>query len=87
MLELTESAKKRLHQSLAEANRSDQRGKCFRLVPTSHPDFVTLSLAKPAPSDTTYKDDGVTVLAVPKALQPVGTRHLDIDAEGKLKLR
>ena len=86
MLKLTETAKNRLHKSLAAADKPKLQGKCFRIVPKDNK-FLTLKLAKPAPSDTVFTHDGNDVLALPKALQPFFQgKSLDIDSEGNLKL-
>ena len=86
MFELTEAAKGRLHKSLATANKPEQKGKCFRIVPKNDK-FLTLKLATPAPSDNIFEHNGDQVLAMPKALQPFFEgKSLDIDSTGKLKL-
>jgi hypothetical protein len=86
MLELTEAAKAQLHRSLAKADKPEQQGKCFRVVPKDEA-FLTLKLATPAPSDTIFEHKGDQVLAMPKALQPFfEDKSLDIDKSGKLKL-
>ena len=86
MLQLTEAASQRLQRSLAAADRPDQEGKCFRIVPKDNKN-LTLRLAKPAPSDILYSQDGDTILALPKALQPFfEDKCLGIDDSGKLKL-
>lgn len=86
MLELTEDASQRLRKSLAAADRPDQQGKCFRIVPKNDK-LLTLKLAKPAPSDILYSQDGDTILALPKALQPFfENKCLGIDDRGKLQL-
>lgn len=86
MLEVTEAAKKQLHKTLGAMRTHEQHDKCFRIVPKDDK-FLTLSLAKPAPSDSTFKHDGQTVLALPKGLQRVvENKSLDIDNSGKLKL-
>lgn len=86
MFELTEAAKSKLHSSLAAADKPEQRGKCFRVIPKDD-HFLTLKLAKPVPSDTVFEHEGDKVLAMPKALQPfLEGRSLDIDNSGNLKL-
>ncbi len=86
MLELTEAVKDQLHRSLATADKPEQRGKCFRVVPKDDK-YLTLKLATPAPSDTVFEHKGDKVLAMPKAFQPFfDGRSLDIDNSGKLKL-
>lgn len=73
-----------MHKSLATADRTDQQGKCFRVVPNSD-DNLTLKFAKPAPSDTIYEHDGDSVLALPKALaQHLENKCMDVDSNGKL---
>lgn len=87
MFELTHAAGEQLHKSLAASRTPDLEGKCFRIVPQDER-RLTLKLGKPAPSDATYEYDGDVVLAVPKSLAPfVDNRSLDIDSDGKLKLR
>ena len=86
MFELTEAAKEKLHRSLAATPMADREGKCFRIVPKDDR-YLTLKLAEPAPSDTTFRHDGAIVLALPKALQPFfENKSLDSDRGGKLKL-
>lgn len=86
MLELTETARSRLHRSLAAADKPDQQDKCFRIVPKDDK-VLTLKLARPASSDTIFTHEGANVLALPKALQPFFQgKSLDIDSSGNLKL-
>lgn len=86
MLELTEAAGSQLHQSLAANQIAAREQKCFRVIPKDDQQ-LTLTLAKPAPSDSTFEHDGTVVLAVPKALQPFfEDKSLDIDDDGRLKL-
>jgi hypothetical protein len=86
MLELTKAAKSQLYNSLANADKPAQHGKCFRIVPKDEKS-LTLKLAKPSPSDKVFTHDGETILALPKVLQPFfRDKSLDIDASGKLKL-
>jgi len=86
MLELTNSAKSQLHRSLVAADSPEQEGKCFRIVPKDDR-FLTLKLATPQDSDTVFKYEGITILALPKALQPFfEDKSLDIDQSGQLKL-
>jgi hypothetical protein len=88
MFKLTKNARERLYRSLEKANGTKQQGsRCFRLERTAHPNFVTLNLAKPEPTDTIYEEDDVTVLAVPDDLQPILTRRLDIDDGGNVRFR
>lgn len=87
MLELTQNAGARLRRALATASMADSEGKCFRVVPKDDKQ-LTLKIAKPAPSDSTFEHDGEVVLALPKALRPFfDGKRLDIDGTGKLKLR
>lgn len=86
MFELTDAAAERLHKSLAGPRMQDHEGKCFRVVPKDDK-YLTLKLAKPAPSDSTFEHDGAVVLAVPKAIRPFfKDKCLDIDKGGKLTL-
>ena len=88
MFELTEAAGARLHESLAASRMQDDeaKGKCFRVIPKDDRK-LTLKLAKPAASDSTFKHDGAVVLALPKALRPFFKgKSLDIDHGGKLRL-
>jgi hypothetical protein len=86
MLELTQAVKQRLHKSLATADKPEQQGKCFRIVPEDER-ILTLKLARPAPSDTVFTHKGDKVLALPKALRPFFQgKSLDIDAAGTLRL-
>jgi hypothetical protein len=86
MLELTEAARSRLHESLEKADGPWQQGKCFRIVPKNDR-LLTLKLATPTPSDTIFTHEGDEVLAMPKALQPFFEgKRLDIDDSGKLRL-
>ena len=87
MFELTDAAGAQLHKSLASTRMPEHEGKCFRVVPKDN-NYLTLKLAKPALSDATYKHDGATVLALPKALRPFfKNKSLDIDDTGNLKLK
>lgn len=86
MLELTETAKNRLHRSLAASDHPGREGRCFRIVPKDDRN-LTLRVARPEPSDTVFKHEGETILALPKALQPFfKDKSLDIDKSGRLKL-
>ena len=86
MLELTEAAGAQLHKSLARAQMPDHEGKCFRIVPKDK-QYLTLTLERPAPTDSTFEHEGATVLALPEALSPFfKDRSLDIDKSGNLKL-
>jgi len=86
MLELTDAAKTQLHKSLAATPMTEREGKCFRIVPTQDK-HLTIRLARPAPSDSTFRHKGAVVLALPKALRRfVKDKSLDIDNSGKLVL-
>jgi hypothetical protein len=86
MFQLTEAAGAQLHKSLAGNRMSEHEGKCFRVVPKDD-NSLTLTLAKPTSSDSTFEHDGAVVLAVPKAIRPFfKDKSLDIDSSGKLKL-
>lgn len=86
MFELTDAAGAQLHKSLAGTQMPDHEGKCFRIVPKDDR-FLTMKLARPAPSDETVEHDGAVVLAVPKALLPFfRDKRLDVDQNGRLKL-
>ena len=86
MLELTTATCKQLHDSLAKAEKPTQEGKCFRIVPKDRR-FLTLTLARPAASDTVFTHDGDVILALPRRLAPFfENKSLDIDAKGKLTL-
>jgi len=86
MFELTDAAGARLHKSLTGTRMPDDEGKCFRVVPKDDK-YLTLKLARPAPSDSTFEYDGAVVLALPKAIRPFfRNKSLDIDESGKLKL-
>ena len=88
MFELTEAAGARLHKSLAASHMQDDdaKGKCFRIIPKDDKQ-LTLKMAKPAPSDSTFSHDGAIVLALPKALRPLfKDKSLDIDGRGRLRL-
>lgn len=86
MLELTEVAKSRLHESLAAADKTVRQGKCFRIVPKDD-NSMTLKIATPASNDTIFTHDGDKILALPKALRPYfKDKCLDIDPTGRLRL-
>lgn len=85
MLQLTDAAKQRLHQSLTAAAPAERDGKCYRIVPKDDR-HLTLRLAKPAPSDETFRHEGDVVLALPRALRTfVEDKRLDIDRRGQLR--
>lgn len=87
MLAVSTTAKKHLYKHLESSDKPGVAGKCFRVVPTAHDQFLTLSLAKPAPGDKTYQHAGKTVLALPQSLQRVcSERRLCLDDDGKLFL-
>jgi len=84
MLELTQAAKERLHKSLSMSDATGGEGKCFRIVPKDDKN-LTLTLAKPADSDSTFSHEGQVILALPKVLQPLfDDRSLDIDEGGRI---
>lgn len=87
MLDLTQNAGAQLCRALAATSMPENKGKCFRIVPKDDKQ-LTLKIARPAPSDSTFKYDGKVVLALPKALRPFFEgKRLDIDDSGQLKLR
>ena len=86
MFELAETTKRQLSKSLAAADKPAHRGKCFRVVPKDDK-LLSLTLAKPAPSDRVIEHRGKTIFALPKALEPFfDNRRLEIDASGKFVL-
>jgi hypothetical protein len=86
MFELTDAAGAKLHESLTGNETPEHKGKCFRVVPKDD-NSLTLKLAKPTPSDSTFEHDGAVVLAVPKAIRPFfKDKSLDIDSSGRLQL-
>lgn len=86
MLELTDAVKQRLHESLAAADKPEQQGKCFRIMPKDER-FLTLKLARPAPNDTIFTHEGDNVLALPRALKPLlQGKSLGVNSTGMLKL-
>ena len=86
MFGLTDAASAQLHKSLTRNRIPADEGKCFRVIPKDDK-FLTLKLARPEPSDATFEHDGVTVLALPKALQSFcKDKSLDLDRSGELRL-
>jgi hypothetical protein len=84
MLQVTQTAKKKLHASLARSETVNDEGKCFRIVPKDEK-TLTLKIAAPKSSDSTFSHEGQVILALPEALQPLfEDRRLDIDDGGKL---
>lgn len=86
MLQLTQSAKEKLHASLARSEVLNDEGKCFRIVPKDEK-TLTLTIAVPETSDSMFSHEGQEILALPKALQPLfEDRRLDIDDGGNLTI-
>lgn len=86
MLDLSNAAGAQLQHSLKSAQLPESEKKCFRVVPKDD-SALTLKLATPAPSDSTFEYAGKVVLAVPEALGPFfEDKTLDVDREGQLKL-
>lgn len=86
MFELTKAAGKQLHKSLARIRIPEHDGKCFCMVPKDDK-YLTLKLARPAASDSTFTHDGKVVLALPRTLgSSLRVKSLDVDQSGKLKL-
>lgn len=84
MLQLTQSAREKLHASLNRSEALSDEGKCFRIVPKDEK-TVTLTLAEPDATDSTFSHEGQVILAVPEALGPLfNDRSLDIDDGGNL---
>lgn len=84
MLQLTQSAKEKLHASLAQSDAISDEGKCFRIVPKDEK-TLTLMLAEPDSTDATFTHEGQIILALPEALGPLfKDRSLDIDDGGNL---
>lgn len=85
MLEVSETAMKLMHRSLQKVDSDDIGGKCFRIVPAKDDNFLTIELEEPADSDTRFKFDGRTILALPESLRLVcRERRIDINNDGKL---
>ena len=86
MLEVTEAAKKQLHDSLLERQSGTNHGRCFRIMPKEDRS-LTLNLAKPHPGDSTIEHEGQVVLAVPKSLASFfNNKNIDVDTGGNLKI-
>ena len=84
MLQLTQTAKEKLHASLARSDTVNDEGKCFRIVPKDEK-TLTLTIEAPETSDSTFSHDGQVILALPEALQPLfEDKSLDIDDGGNL---
>ena len=84
MLQLTQTAKEKLHASLTRSETVNEEGKCFRIVPKDEK-TLTLTLAEPDSTDSTFTHQGQVILALPEALGPLfKDRSLDIDAGGNL---
>jgi hypothetical protein len=84
MLQLTQTAKEKLHASLARSDTANDEGKCFRIVPKDEK-TLTLTVATPETSDSTFSHEGQVILALPEALQPLfEDKSLDIDDGGNL---
>ncbi len=84
MLQITQTAKERLHASLTRSETVNDEGKCFRIVPKDEK-TLTLTVATPENSDSTFSHDGQVILALPEALQPLfENKSLDIDDGGNL---
>lgn len=84
MLQITQTAKEKLHASLTRSETVNDEGKCFRIVPKDEK-TLTLTVATPESSDSTFSHDGQVILALPEALQPLfADKSLDIDDGGNL---
>lgn len=84
MLQLTQSAKEKLHATLNNSDAISDEGKCFRIVPKDEK-TLTLTLAEPDSTDATFTHQGQVILALPESLGPLfKDRSLDIDAGGNL---
>ena len=84
MLQLTQTAKEKLHASLTRSDTVNEEGKCFRIVPKDEK-TLTLTIATPETSDSTFSHEGQVILALPEALQPLfEDKSLDIDDGGNL---
>ena len=83
MLSVTAPALEQLHSSLLS---SDDKSKCFRIVPKDEA-TLTLEFMEFEDSDTTYEMQGRTVLALPEILAPYcKDKNLDVNSDGKLEL-
>ena len=86
MLAVTDAAMLQLHNTLQSATKEDNDSRCFRIVPKDNT-HLTLSLAEPAASDTTFEHEGDTVLAVPRELKEFcESKSLVLNDDGKLEL-
>ena len=84
MLQLTQSAKEKLHQSLTRSETFQEEGKCFRFL-SEDDKSVKLSIAAPKSNDWMFSHENDVILAVPERLQPVfENKKLDISEDGKL---
>lgn len=84
MLEISDVAAAQLHQSLTTAPDVRKAGKCFRIMPKDEKS-LTLKVAKPAASDSTFEHEGTVILALPKSLQPfLQDKRLELDSGGQL---
>ncbi len=84
MLQLTQTAKEKLHGSLTRSDTVNEEGKCFRIVPKDEK-TLTLTIAEPENSDSTFSHEGQVILALPEALQPLfEDKSLDVDDGGNL---
>jgi hypothetical protein len=84
MLQLTQSAKEKLHASLARSDALNDAGKCFKIVPKDEK-TLTMTLAEPDSTDSTFKHEGQVILALPEVLGPLFEgRSLDVDDGGNL---
>lgn len=84
MLQLTQTAKEKLHASLSQSDVVNDEGKCFRIVPKDEK-TLTLTIAEPESSDSTFSHEGQVILALPEVLQPLfEDKSLDIDDGGNL---
>ena len=84
MLQLTQSAKEKLHQSLTRTDTFQEEGKCFRFKSEDNK-TVKLSITAPESNDWIFSHDGDVILAVPEKLQSLfKNKSLDINDDGKL---
>src|SRR5210317_1241368 len=84
MLQITESAKEKLHDSLTRTDTFKEEGKCFRFL-SEDDNSVKLSITAPKSSDWMFSHEGDVILAVPGQLQPFfENKSLDINDDGKL---
>jgi hypothetical protein len=86
MLSVSNAAMTQLSNTLQSVSDGDDDARCFRIVPKDETN-LTLSLAKPTPTDMTFEHDGNTVLAVPEELHDFcDGKSLDVNDDGKLEL-